>query len=684
MRHLTKGNSKTIDIRLNEEKFYFPGETIKGVVTVHPKSPTKTNHITLRFTGEVFLSIKDKETIILFQKTETIAVANDGAKTHVLDAKQHNYDFEFVVPDDLPSAMEFGKRKARIRYMLTAIHDRPMVPESLCAKSEYTVPILEFVDVQSPQYNKIQEQMLDFVIPQLLPSKKHSQCQLKVSMPKFGFTRGDLVKLSIVFNHYEPFTREKSLKVDLIRKVDIRTNKNTFGKEDVLKSVEHDINIIGPYNFSQAINSQILIPTSTPPSIRYKDKVIDIHYKIVVRLYLGKRKLRESQCLEMPIVIGTWPKADVPIDDDDDDDDYYGEIHVMSDSDDDDDFIRRDSDFSLPPPQPTQSKSSTTTYQARGHQRNISSSMLSIGSASTVTLTLRNTHISDTQKQQGNVVRSDSNASHSSRRSQGSERSWRSSQSYEPRSPTLSRNTSASTNLTTPDGYYSSNGNSNGGRNMIVAAGTQTYINRSSSTPDLLNNPPIPPPAASPSGAVYPMRPTINTPPTTTSPTINNTITTTINNNTNPNIRTSYYDATSNFEYQQQQYPRTTYQQQQQYQSGQNEYNSTPSNVPTHVLQPLPSSSTNNNYGYTNNNRSPVNNNNTVSQTTPRMPHRNYDYSYYDDLTDSEPETNNNHNNQISLSSDDSDDSDDDGDLLRIIEKKKKQEERARRARGRY
>ena len=76
------------------------------MVTIHPKSPTKTNHITLRFTGEVFLSIKDKETITLFQKTETIAVANDGAKTHVLDAKQHNYDFEFVVPDDLPSAME--------------------------------------------------------------------------------------------------------------------------------------------------------------------------------------------------------------------------------------------------------------------------------------------------------------------------------------------------------------------------------------------------------------------------------------------------------------------------------------------------------------------------------------------------------------------------------------------------
>ncbi|KAI9260747.1 hypothetical protein BDA99DRAFT_605742 [Phascolomyces articulosus] len=656
MRHLTKGNSKTIDIRLNEEKFYFPGETIKGVVIIHPKSPTKTNHITLRFTGEVFLSIKDKETIILFQKTVTIAVSNDRGKTHVLDAKQHNFDFEFVVPDDLPSAMEFGKRKARIRYLLTAIHDRPMVPESLCAKSEYTVPILEFVDVQSPQYNKIQEQSLDFVIPQI--SKRHQQCQLRVSMPKFGFTRGDLVKLSIVFNHYESFTREKALRVDLIRKVDIRTNKNTFGKEDVLKSVDHDINIIGPYNFSQAINSQILIPTSTPPTIRYKDKVIDIHYKILIRLYLEKKKTVESQCLEMPIVIGTWPKADVPIDDEDDDD-YYEEDRVVSDSD-DDDIIRRDSDFSLPPPpQPTQSKSSTT-YQPQ-HRRNVSSSMLSVGSASTVTLTLRNTHIND--QQAGGVVRSDSNASHSSRRSQGSERSWRSSQSYDQRSPTLSRNTSASTNLTTPDAYYSS-----AGRNIIVTAGSQTYLNRSSSTPDLLNNPPIPPPSATPSGSVFStIRPNTNT-----------------TTNTNNNNRTSYYDATSNFDYAQQQqpYPRTTsYQQQYQTRQTSNDYNSTTTtiNVPTHVLQPLPSSSSN--YGYTNQ-RSPVNN----VQSKPRMPHRNYDYSFYDDSTDSETESNNNtnNNNQIPLSSDDSDDSDDDGDLLRIIEKKKKKEERARRARGHY
>ncbi|KAI8147286.1 hypothetical protein BJV82DRAFT_532354 [Fennellomyces sp. T-0311] len=624
MRHLTKGSSKTIEIRLNEEKFYFPGEIIKGVVIVHPKSPTKTNHITLRFTGEVFVSVKDKETITLFQKTETIAVSNDRGKTHVLDAKQHSFDFEFVVPDDLPSTMEFGKRKARIRYWLTAIHDRPMVPESLCSKAEYTVPILEFVDVQSPLYNKVQEECLDFALPQL--SKRHQQCQLRVSMPRFGFTRGDLVKLSIVFSHFESFTRKNAVKVDLVRVVDVRTARNTLNKEDILKSVDHDINIIGPYNFSQAINSQILIPTSTPPTIRYKDKIIDIHYKIRIRLYLeSKKSASESQLLEMPIVIGTWPRADVPIDDEDDDD--YENDRVVSDDDDNYDIIG-DSDFSLPP-HPTQSRSSTTTSFQPQHRRNVSNSMLSVGSASTVTLTLRNTHISD----QG-VVRSDSNASHSSRRSQGSEKSWRSSQSWEQRSPTLSRNTSASTNLTTPDPYHST-----AGRNIVVSAGSQTYLNRSSSTPDLITNPSLIPPSASPASGLYPVRPvTAN--------------------------RSSYYEtATVDYQQQQQQpqYPRTPTSTYQQYQSRQpsNDY----SNVPTHVLQPLPSSSSNLRY----NNSTPSSG---ASPAMPRTPHRDYNYSYYDDLTDSDP--------------DDSDDSDDDGDLLRIIERKKKQEERARRARGGY
>lgn len=64
-----------------------------------------------------------------------------------------------------------------------------MVPESLCAKAEYTVPILEFVDITSSRLSKPQEQLIYFLADS---SKKQSkQCQLKVSMPRFGFTRGE-------------------------------------------------------------------------------------------------------------------------------------------------------------------------------------------------------------------------------------------------------------------------------------------------------------------------------------------------------------------------------------------------------------------------------------------------------------------------------------------------------------
>lgn len=134
MRHLTKG-SKTINVHLNEEKFYFPGDTISGrhrhlisgnracfvivsslslslardlgIVIVHPKSPTKTNQIRLRFSGQVHLALKDKETISLFQETKTIPVSSDGSsKYHILEAKQHTFAFEFTVPKDLPSSLE--------------------------------------------------------------------------------------------------------------------------------------------------------------------------------------------------------------------------------------------------------------------------------------------------------------------------------------------------------------------------------------------------------------------------------------------------------------------------------------------------------------------------------------------------------------------------------------------------
>ncbi|ORX59495.1 hypothetical protein DM01DRAFT_1300819 [Hesseltinella vesiculosa] len=339
--------NKAIDIRLNEEKFYFPGETIKGSVLVHPKNPTKTNHIIVRFIGQVHVSIKDKETIQLFYNSRQIPVSADEGKSTVLDAKLHSFPFEFKVPEDLPSTMEFDKRKTKIKYTLTAIHNRPMVPESLCAKVTYTVPILELIDVTSAQFTKSQDKSMDVLLPGI---KYNQKCQLSMSIPRYGYTRGETVPLKIVINHFEPYSQPGALDVEMVRTVEIRTQKITSSTEDILKTMSHDVNIIGPYNFSQSMTVQWMIPTSTPPTIRYKDKTLHIHYKIRIRVQLAtaKSKVPQTSTMEMPFVVGTWPRADVPIDDDDDGlVEMFGETMLSDDDDDEVNDLLDDKRYSI-------------------------------------------------------------------------------------------------------------------------------------------------------------------------------------------------------------------------------------------------------------------------------------------------------------------------------------------------
>lgn len=79
----------------------------KGSVIVKPKSSIKANPIIVKFSGAIFMSVKDKEVIPLFQTSKTLPI-NDG-KSKVLEAKTYSFPFEFVVPDNLPSAMDVSK-----------------------------------------------------------------------------------------------------------------------------------------------------------------------------------------------------------------------------------------------------------------------------------------------------------------------------------------------------------------------------------------------------------------------------------------------------------------------------------------------------------------------------------------------------------------------------------------------
>ncbi|KAI9026484.1 hypothetical protein CLU79DRAFT_833379 [Phycomyces nitens] len=328
MKHRPHSN-QPLGIVLHDEKFYFPRDILKGTIIVHPKTPTRTNHLLLRFTGEIILSIKDKKTISLFQITKILAVSKSG-KAHVLEARQHHFPFEFVVPGDLnlPSSMEHRKN-ASVRYRLTVVQDRPLVLESLSPKIGYSVPILELIDVNSPQLSTPQERIFQVCLPNASTNNR-SYC--KVSMDRTGFTRGAMVCLIITISHSGILVLPKALSVELIQVMEIQTDKNCQRKEDVLRSRTFDLNIIGPFNFSQSIPCQLTIPTSTPPSTAHISLKID--YKIRVRFSVSNKR----QAIDIPMVVGTWPPTAVPIDDEDDEEIYRSKRPTMvSDIKDDED-----------------------------------------------------------------------------------------------------------------------------------------------------------------------------------------------------------------------------------------------------------------------------------------------------------------------------------------------------------
>ncbi|KAI7854933.1 hypothetical protein BDC45DRAFT_115886 [Circinella umbellata] len=436
---------KTIDIVINEEKFYFPGDSLQdlsffcelatlnhvhiiGAVIVHPKSPTKTTQIILRFTGQVVLSVKDKEIITLFQRTQNIQVSPDNDnKATILEAKQHTFPFNFEVPKgiELPSTMEFAK-KAKVRYILTAIHDRPMVPESFCPKAQYTVPILEYLDIEAPQ----------FKIPQgktaSTPSLSSKQCHLKVTIPHTGYSRGDIVTINTIITCSESLVVRKGLRVDLIRMVDIRSGRHRFVKEDVLKTTEHDLNIIGPYNFSQAVSCQMPIPTSTPPTIGYDGMTLRMYYQIRAKVRLTDITDKPKMVtLELPIAVGTWPLADIPIDDDDDDDSLM--MSVASDIDEPISVAHHDNNNNVNNSNSNSGKKNSTFRMSGDITAFTLKQKIYQNSTPNIALTPQQT-IDETV-----VDRSDSKSS------KRSESSWHSNQSWD--SQPLSRNTS----LTTPD-----------------------------------------------------------------------------------------------------------------------------------------------------------------------------------------------------------------------------------------
>lgn len=205
--------------------------------------------------------------------------------------------------------------------------------------------------------------------------------------------------------------------VELVRTVEIRTLRHTVFKETALRKTPYLLDIKSPA-YNQSILCQLLIPTSTPPSLRYKDKVLRFHYKVRVTVHFGDGN-NSQIILDMPIVVGTWPRASVPIEDDDDTLDMEDSIQSGEEEED----VTDDTDIE---------SLRTCSIEDNASRRS------STGWNNSSNITLNGGGVSNNNRNSSSIIventlvgRSDSVASKASNRSFNSISSWKSSRSWD-------------------------------------------------------------------------------------------------------------------------------------------------------------------------------------------------------------------------------------------------------------
>ncbi|KAI9302012.1 hypothetical protein BJ944DRAFT_127850 [Cunninghamella echinulata] len=214
---LLSSKKKEFYINLFNDRYYFPGDIIKGEVVLDLDKPTKTNCIRVTLSGDVQ---SDGSTITLISKTWYLATSplNDG-KAYMLDAQQHRFPFEFTIPTDegpFPSAAQISSTIG-VKYTLAAYHDRPFVFfDKFVTQVKQDIRILERIDVSQPEYcakGKVYEESPVF------GSNDPRKIQLSVVLPRYAIVRGDILPIELKIKSYKPIIQEEGIKLYLIRRV---------------------------------------------------------------------------------------------------------------------------------------------------------------------------------------------------------------------------------------------------------------------------------------------------------------------------------------------------------------------------------------------------------------------------------------------------------------------------------
>ncbi|KAF7732032.1 hypothetical protein EC973_007137 [Apophysomyces ossiformis] len=119
------------------------GKMLQGCLSLNLTEPMKVKSIVLKFTGKMKVSWsegighhqhyhKQERTIIDHKWQFVPAIGTVQKKTQTLPAGQHKWNFEFLLPGDLPQSLE--AEGGRVTYRLKAIVERPAFIHNMVKK----------------------------------------------------------------------------------------------------------------------------------------------------------------------------------------------------------------------------------------------------------------------------------------------------------------------------------------------------------------------------------------------------------------------------------------------------------------------------------------------------------------------------------------------------------------------
>ncbi|KAG0910433.1 hypothetical protein G6F33_007898 [Rhizopus arrhizus] len=318
MTDLFKSKENEFYIELKQERYYFPGDDISGIYYL--KKSTKTNNIKLSLEGVA--EIGGKSTTI-YSKSIYVSQPPQGEKSYLLDACTHRFPFTMRIPKasdyELPSTLMIPKL-LKISYRLVAVRNRPYaIMEKFCSTTTETVTIWEDINVESDELNREHHQIKEFAL-----TKETDKVKVTITLKKRGAVKGDTIPIYVTIHHIGAITKEKGIKVQLVRYVYYGKNKNELFGPKSLSETSSDIEISGPVDFTDTFNLNLPIPTTSCPTVDTSCPSFRIEYNIKATVNLNdknifkKDKQSGTVIFNIPFIIGTRPKLDFSIEDDND------------------------------------------------------------------------------------------------------------------------------------------------------------------------------------------------------------------------------------------------------------------------------------------------------------------------------------------------------------------------------